>query len=127
MTNQNASLQQFVDAYRSNRIPPPHFLLIGADEVRRQWVAETFAYDLGVKFTKVDSATISVLGDLSAAVTAGGVVYMSNIQALKRPFVEKLERDLPHGEYEFLIGSGSEARNHKLDIASTTLIGSWSH
>jgi hypothetical protein len=124
MNDQNVSLQQFVDAYRTNRIPPPHFLLIGADEVRRLDVAENFAQHLGVKFTKIYAATISVLGDLSAAITAGGVVYMGNIQALKRPFVEKLERDLPHGEYEFLIGSGPEARSHKLDISSTTLIGS---
>jgi len=87
-------------------------------------VAETFAYHLGVKLTKVDATTIAVLGDLSAAITARGVVYMSNIHSLKKPFVEKLERDLPHGEYEVLIGSGAAARSHKIDISSTTLIGS---
>jgi Holliday junction resolvasome RuvABC ATP-dependent DNA helicase subunit len=98
--------------------------LIGANEIRRSGVAETFACHLGVKFTKVDATTIAVLGDLSAAVTAGGVVYMSNIHSPKKPFVEKLERDLPHGEYEVLIGSGPAARSHKMDISSTTLIGS---
>jgi hypothetical protein len=55
MTDHSASLQQFVDAYRSHKIPPPHFLLIGADEIRRSGVAETFAYHLGVKLTKVDA------------------------------------------------------------------------
>jgi HJR/Mrr/RecB family endonuclease len=124
MNDQNVSLQQFVDAYRTHRIPPPHFLLIGADEDRRLDVAENFAHHVGVKFTKVDAPTISVLGDLSGAITAGGVIYMSNIHSLKRPFVEKLERDLPHGEYEVLIGSGPAARSHKMDISSTTLIGS---
>jgi HJR/Mrr/RecB family endonuclease len=124
MTDHNVSLQKFVDSYRSHKIPPPHLLLIGADEIRRSDVAETFAYHLGVKFTKVDATTIAVLGDLSAAITAGGVVYMSNIHSLKKPFVEKLERDLPHGEYEVLVGSGPAARSHKIDISATTLIGS---
>lgn len=99
MNNQSVSLQQFVDAYRTNKIPPPHFLLIGADEVRRLDVAEEFAQHVGVKFTKVDAAKIAQQSDLTVALTAGGVVYMSNIQSLKKPFAEKLERDLPHGEY----------------------------
>ncbi|MDW5266078.1 MULTISPECIES: restriction endonuclease [Acidobacteriaceae] len=124
MNDQNVSLQQFVDAYRTHKIPPPHFLLIGADEARRLDVAEEFAQHVGVRFTKVDAARIAAQGDLTLALTAGGVVYISNIQSLKKPFVEKLEHDLPHGEYEVVIGLGPSARNHKMDISTTTLIGS---
>jgi Holliday junction resolvasome RuvABC ATP-dependent DNA helicase subunit len=123
MNDLNVKLQQFVTAYKFRSVPPPHILLVGPDEGRNAMVAADFAQQLGVKLHPGEGTNIDIVGDMTALVTCGGIAFISNIQHLKKAFLQKLEHDLPRGLYEVVIGSGLAARAHFMDVGTTTLIG----
>lgn len=116
-------LEKFVAAYHSRAVPPPHILLVGSDDHRNYSVAEGFANRLGMKFHPKDAASVQIFGDLTAILFGNNLAFMSNIQRLKKPLMEKLERDLRAGEWEVVIGEGPAARTHKMDLSQTVLIG----
>jgi Holliday junction resolvasome RuvABC ATP-dependent DNA helicase subunit len=122
MNDLNAKLQQFVTAYKSRSIPPPHILFIGQDDARSASLAADFASQLGVKFQQAEASKIDVQGDMTVLATCGGVALIGNIQNLKKIYIQKLERDLPRGMYEVVIGTGPSMRTHLMDIAATTII-----
>jgi len=122
MNDLNSALQQFVTDYRSRSIPPPHILLVGPDDARNAAVAQDFAAQLGVQIRQIEGAKIDVQGDLSMTIVGSGIAFISNIQRLKKVFIDKLEGALPRGELEIVIGKGPAARTHHMDIADTTLI-----
>jgi hypothetical protein len=123
MNNVILAFQGFITAYRSRSVPPPHILLVGHDDDRNASVAFDFANNLGVKFVPKDAGSIQIIGDLTAILWGNNVAFLSNIHRLKKPFAEKLERDLRLGEWEVVIGQGSAARTHKMDMSQMVLVG----
>jgi len=122
MNDLKAALELYATSYRSRHIPPPHMLFVGSDDLRNLAVATDFASRLGVKIGKADAREIEIQGDLTAAISSARIVFIGNIQRLKKSWVEKLERSLSDGEFEISIGKGPAARIHKIEISATTVI-----
>ena len=119
-----AELERFITAYHSRGVPPPHILLVGVDDTRNASIARDFADRLGVRFTPKDAETIRVMPDLLGTLWNNNVVFLNNIHRLKKTFVEKLEQDLPTGEWKVVIGEGPAARTHKMDLSQIVFVGS---
>jgi len=118
----DATLQAFADDYRATGVPPPHILLVGGDEDRNIATAREFGGKLGFPFVSVDCSDINLQGDLTALLTVSKVVFLSNIQKLKRAFVEKLGQVLSEGEVKITIGEGPAARVHMIELVAVGII-----
>lgn len=118
----NQILQEFADDYRTNGVPPPHILLVGKDDEQNASIAGEFASMLGTSVTAADSANIGIHGDFTMLVTSGKVVFLSNVQKLKRQFMDRLIDLLATGDVRITIGEGSAARVHTMEFAPIAFI-----
>jgi hypothetical protein len=88
-------------------------------------IATTVANELDVGFQVADATAINQQGDLTAIITnlhQGQVLMLSNIQRLRKPFVEKLHGVLRDLKLVISIGQGRAARDHVMEIRHFTMI-----
>lgn len=120
----NPILQGFVDDYRTRGVPPPHVLLVGKDDEQNASIAREFASKLGTTVAASESANVRIVGDFTMLMTGGKVVFLSNVQKLKRQFTDRLIEALGTGDVKITIGEGPAARVHTLEFTPVAFIAS---
>jgi hypothetical protein len=118
------TLEGFVGEYHAKGVPPPYTLLVGKDDEQNASIAGEFARKLATDGHSIDCATIKILGDLTMLLTGNKVVFVANVQTLKREFVDRLVEALSTGDVKFVIGQGPAARTHVLPFTPIAFMAS---
>jgi Holliday junction resolvasome RuvABC ATP-dependent DNA helicase subunit len=124
-TNAVARLKAFGEYFASTGGNPENVLLIGEDGMGQSRIALTFAHECGVPFQQVDAASLEMVGDLTALLTNLGprqVLFMDNLQRLRGIHVDRLTESMRDGKLEIIIGKGTAARTHVMEVKPFTLI-----
>jgi len=115
------SLLAFATDYQSNKVPPPHTLLVGSDAGRSSGLAAGLAQRMAVKFYSADASTLTSPGALTAALTAASICFLRNPQVLDPSALERLTTALTNGMLEITIGAGPAVRRHQFPLDSLSV------
>jgi hypothetical protein len=118
------TLEDFVREYQDKGVPPPYILLVGKDDEQNASIAGEFARKLGTDGHSVDCATITIQGELTMLLTANKVVFVANVQTLKRGFLNQLVESLSTGDVKIVIGQGPAARTSVLPFTPIAFMAS---
>jgi Holliday junction DNA helicase RuvB len=120
-----ARLKGFGEFFASKGGAPGHILLTGEEGMGKSTIAIAFTNELGVGFQRTDASGFQQLNDLTAILTnlrERQVLLISNIQLLRKPFVERLRLALRDLKLDITIGQGPAARTHVMEIRPFTLV-----
>ncbi len=121
-----ARIRAFLDFYRKNGSTPEHILIVGDEGMGKRTLATAVSKELGVQWHEHDVSTLQVLGDLRAILTnlrEHEVFIISEVSRLRPVFRDVLLSAMRTHRQEIVIGQGSSARTHSIDIQPFTLIG----
>lgn len=111
---------------RANESSLPHLLLCGQKESGKKRFAAAIADELGVTFTSAESNHLVKSFDLAGLFTnlaRNAILMISDIELLREFLLDHLVRTVSGGGVEMLIGAGSGARTHMIEIPPFTFIG----
>lgn len=120
-----ARLKNFGEFFTSKGSSPGHMLLTGEDGMGKATIAEVFACEMRLAFQKVDASELEIIGDLTVILTNlrhNQVLLLSNIHLLRKNILSILRNALRDNRLPILIGQGTSAIKHTMDVTPFTLI-----
>jgi Holliday junction resolvasome RuvABC ATP-dependent DNA helicase subunit len=118
-------LKAFTGLFALSGTTPGHILLTGDVGMGQSTIAMTVANERGVGFQQTSSTSIEQPNYLTAILTnlrEGQVLFLSDIQLLRKPFSDRLYSALRDSKLTISIGQGPAMRNHVMEIKPFTLI-----
>jgi Holliday junction resolvasome RuvABC ATP-dependent DNA helicase subunit len=120
-----ARLTAFSDFYRKNASTLEHVLILGENGMGKQTIAVAFANETGLPWQHVNPSELQIKGDLTAILAnlrEGQLLIVTDVHRLKPTVQELLLEAMKARTLTIILGQGSAAWRHNLNVPAFTVI-----